>query len=136
VGCGHAGQHCIQRLLRFGQCQVCRVIEQRRVIGVAPRQNLRGIDLHALLTTLHRDHSVHTVMVEAGPGLLGSLCEEDLIDEAVVYIAPLMLGDEQAKSAAAGRVAPTLSAGRRFDLLRVRALGNDVELIYRRPLRD
>jgi riboflavin-specific deaminase-like protein len=102
------------------------------VIGVAPRQNLRGIDLHALLTTLHRDHSVHTVMVEAGPGLLGSLCEEDLIDEAVVYIAPMLLGDEHARAAAAGRLAESLSQARRFTLLRTKRLGNDMELTYRR----
>lgn len=103
------------------------------VLGV--RATATGVDLEGMLRALVERHGVSTVMVEAGPSILGSFLDHDLIDEAVVYIAPLMLGDEQAKSAAAGRVAPTLSAGRRFDLLRVRALGNDVELIYRRPLR-
>lgn len=104
------------------------------VLGV--RASAAGVDLEAMLRAMVERHGVSTVMVEAGPAVLGSFLDHDLIDEAVVYIAPLMLGDEQAKSAAAGRVAPTLSAGRRFDLFRVRALGNDVELIYRRPLRD
>jgi diaminohydroxyphosphoribosylaminopyrimidine deaminase/5-amino-6-(5-phosphoribosylamino)uracil reductase len=101
------------------------------VLGV--RSSGAGIDLEAMLRALVERHGVSTVMVEAGPAILGSFLDHDLIDEAVVYVAPLMLGDELAKSAAAGRVAPTLASGRRLDLLRVRALGNDVELVYTRP---
>ena len=104
------------------------------VLGV--RSSGSGVDLEAMLRALVERHGVSTVMVEAGPAILGSFLDHDLIDEAVVYIAPLMLGDELAKSAAAGRVAPTLASGRRLDLLRVRALGNDVELVYTRPVRQ
>lgn len=92
-----------------------------------------GVDLEAMLRALVKCYGVSTVMVEAGPGILGSFLDHDLIDEAVVYVAPLMLGDELAKSAAAGRVAPTLASGRRLELLRARPLGNDLELVYRRP---
>ncbi|HYE61465.1 MAG TPA: bifunctional diaminohydroxyphosphoribosylaminopyrimidine deaminase/5-amino-6-(5-phosphoribosylamino)uracil reductase RibD [Phycisphaerales bacterium] len=91
-----------------------------------------GIDLAALLRVLAAEHQVATVMVEAGPGLLGSLVEEDLIDEAVIYIAPMLLGDELAKSVAVGRVAEQLKSARRFDLWCVRPVGGDVELTYRR----
>jgi diaminohydroxyphosphoribosylaminopyrimidine deaminase/5-amino-6-(5-phosphoribosylamino)uracil reductase len=71
-------------------------------------------------------------MIEAGGGMLGSLLEADLIDEAVVYLAPLVLGDEQAFSAASGRIAAHLAEGRRFTLLRTMRLGDDLELHYRR----
>lgn len=91
----------------------------------------RGVDLGALLHRLHVSHDVATLLVEAGPGLVGSMLEADLIDEAIVYIAPMMLGDELARSAAAGRVAESLSAAKRFDLWRVKALDGDVELTYR-----
>lgn len=103
------------------------------ILGV--KASAVGVDLEAMLRALAHRHGVATVMVEAGPGILGSFLDLDLIDEAVVYIAPLMLGDELAKSAAAGRVAPTLASGRRLDLLRARKLGNDLELVYRRPAR-
>lgn len=100
------------------------------VLGV--RAGALGVDLEAMLRGLADRHGVATAMIEAGPGLLGSFLDADLIDEAVVYLSPLLLGDELAKSVAAGRVAPTLHAGRRMELLRVKRLGDDVELIYRR----
>jgi diaminohydroxyphosphoribosylaminopyrimidine deaminase/5-amino-6-(5-phosphoribosylamino)uracil reductase len=91
-----------------------------------------GLNLRELLGALARDHGVATVMVESGPGLLGSLFEADLVDEAVVYIAPMLLADEQARSAAVGRVAEKLSNARQFQLCRVKALDGDVEITYRR----
>jgi diaminohydroxyphosphoribosylaminopyrimidine deaminase/5-amino-6-(5-phosphoribosylamino)uracil reductase len=102
------------------------------VLGVPPDPGGRGIDLRAMLEQLWRVRGIATVMVEAGPGLLGSLCDADLIDEAVVYVAPMLLGDELAKGVAAGRLAESLSQARRFDLLRTRRVGHDVELTYRR----
>jgi diaminohydroxyphosphoribosylaminopyrimidine deaminase/5-amino-6-(5-phosphoribosylamino)uracil reductase len=71
-------------------------------------------------------------MVESGPGLLGGLLEQDLVDEAIVYVAPLVLGDDNAKAPAGGRVINTLAEGTRFALMRVRRVGDDVELTYRR----
>ena len=92
----------------------------------------KGLDLEALLRALVNHKQVSTVMVEAGGGMLGSLLEADLIDEAVVHLAPTVLGDEHAFSAATGRIAAHLAEGRRFTLLRTKRLGNDVELHYRR----
>jgi diaminohydroxyphosphoribosylaminopyrimidine deaminase/5-amino-6-(5-phosphoribosylamino)uracil reductase len=92
----------------------------------------RGVDLRALLLHLARDFGVATVMIEAGPRLLGSFFEGDLVDEAVVHVAGMLIGDEQAKSAAAGRVVPRLADARRFTLQRVRPVAGDVELVYRR----
>lgn len=97
----------------------------------------RGLDLRALLGTLWTRHQVATVLVEAGPAILGSLFEHDLIDEAVVYVAPMLLGDEMARSVAVGRIAESLRAARRLRLWRSKIVGEegDVELTYRR-LRD
>lgn len=33
-------------------------------------------------------YGITNLLVEAGPGLLGALFEEDLIHEAIVYVAP------------------------------------------------
>ena len=102
-----------------------------RVVGVPTNPAGRGVDLLALLGMLHADCAVSTVLLESGPALLGSMLEADLIDEAVVYVAPMMLGDEFARAAAVGRVADNLSAAKRFRLSRVKALDGDVELTYR-----
>ncbi len=89
-----------------------------------------GLDLRAALQTLHREAGVSSVLVEGGAGLLGSLFEADVVDTAIAYIAPLLLGDELARSVAVGRVAAALSAGVTLRLGRVRRVGEDVELTY------
>lgn len=103
-----------------------------RVMGVPSAGLNKGLDLGLLLRALVEKAGVSTVMIEAGGGMLGSLLEADLIDEAVVYLAPMVLGDERAIAAATGRIAGALSEGRRFDLLRAKRLGGDIELHYRR----
>jgi len=92
-----------------------------------------GVDLRLLMEHLVRTHDVAHVMVEAGPGLLGSLFEADLVDEALVYVAPMLLGDEMARSVVAGLVAASLANGRAMRLVRTKAIAGDVELTYRRP---
>jgi diaminohydroxyphosphoribosylaminopyrimidine deaminase/5-amino-6-(5-phosphoribosylamino)uracil reductase len=107
-----------------------------QILGTHAGPSGRGLDLRHLLSQLSVKHEIATLMTECGPGLMGSLFEEDLVDEAVVYIAPMLLGDEMARSAAAGRVAEHLSQGRRFTLWRTKRLGNDIELTYRRVYRS
>ncbi len=100
-----------------------------RLLGVP--EGPGGLDLRRLLGSLSAEHAISTLLVEAGPAMVGSLLDQDLIDECVVYVAPMMLGDELARSAAAGRVAQSLSAATRLRLWRVRRCGEDVELTYR-----
>ncbi len=95
-------------------------------------EDIHGLHLPMLLDTLWNRCGFSTVMLESGPGLLGAMFEKDLIDEAVVYIAPLLLGDEMAKSVATGCVTSSLLEGRRFSLVSTKRLGDDVELVYRR----
>lgn len=102
-------------------------------VGLLPTPGcLDRLDLQALLELLASEHKVSTVLVEAGSGLLGSMFEADLIDEAFVYIAPLLLGDEHAPAAAHGRAVERLDGGRPMRLIHTRRLGDDVELWYRR----
>ncbi len=89
-----------------------------------------GVD--GVLRRLVDQYQAANVLIEAGPGLLGRLFDADLVDEAHVYIAPMLLGDEQAKPAVRGRVAERLSDGKRFTLDRVKRIGEDVLCEYRR----
>lgn len=94
----------------------------------------RGLDLRLILRTLRQKHDTSTVLVEAGPRLLGGLIEDDVVDVAIVYIAPMMLADGEAAPAAVGRVAPQLTDARRWSLARVKRLGDDIELTYLRSI--
>lgn len=92
------------------------------------------VDVAAILRHLAEVHHATNVMIEAGPGLLGRMFDADLIDEAHVYIAPKLLGDEHAKPAARGRDVPLLSDARTFALERLKRIGDDALLVYRRRL--
>jgi len=51
-----------------------------------------AIDLHAVLRML-ASRGINEVQVEAGPTLCGALFAEGLVDELLLYVAPVLLGD-------------------------------------------
>lgn len=83
-----------------------------------------------LLRHLVDQYDATNVLVEAGAGLLGRLFASDLVDEAMVFIAPKLLGDDEAVPVARGRSLGRLSDASQFRLGRVRQLGDDVMLQY------
>ena len=101
------------------------------IIGVRADER-GGIDLGHMLERLSADFGVASVLVEAGPRLLGSLMRDDLIDEAVVYIAPLLFGDEMARSSIEGHIVGSLAGVPRFGVHCVTRVGDDIEVTYRR----
>lgn len=107
-----------------------RVLRVGRMVG--------GVDVREAVGRLWTEHGVASVLVEAGPRVLGSLLEADLIDEAFIHIAPMVLGDAEAMGAAVGRNAPRLADARRLSVVRSRVIGGDVEVWCRRqtPTRD
>lgn len=58
--------------------------------------------LESLVSTLASEYGFSTVMVEAGGGLLGQLLKANLVNAALVFTAPRLLGDAHAPSAARG----------------------------------
>jgi diaminohydroxyphosphoribosylaminopyrimidine deaminase/5-amino-6-(5-phosphoribosylamino)uracil reductase len=50
------------------------------------------VDLQALMRML-AEQQVNEVMVEAGPTLNGELLQQNLVDELIVYMAPVIMGD-------------------------------------------
>lgn len=51
------------------------------------------VDLAAVLSYLAAQREINEVLVEAGPILSGALLQARLIDELVIYMAPILLGD-------------------------------------------
>jgi diaminohydroxyphosphoribosylaminopyrimidine deaminase / 5-amino-6-(5-phosphoribosylamino)uracil reductase len=129
---------CDEAILRSGLCddKVAALAEAGvEVMGVPTLPlagGLVGVDIEAILRELVTRFDATNVLVEAGAGLIGSILEKDLADELVVYIAPLLLGDELAKAVAAGRVVSSLSMGRTYKLRQLKRVGDDIELIYAR----
>ncbi|MDE2155278.1 MAG: bifunctional diaminohydroxyphosphoribosylaminopyrimidine deaminase/5-amino-6-(5-phosphoribosylamino)uracil reductase RibD [Xanthomonadaceae bacterium] len=88
-----------------------------------------GLDLHAVLALL-AGRSCNEVQVEAGPVLCGALFAAGLVDELLLYVAPLLLGD----SARALLHLPTLTgmaARWRLQIIEQRQFGGDWRLRLR-----
>lgn len=92
--------------------------------------NRPGLDLDAILADL-ADREVNRVMVEAGAKLAGSFLAQDLVDELVVYQAPMLLGNAARPACALSEVA-ALDDARRWQLSAVDAFDQDVRLTLRR----
>ncbi|MCC8442812.1 bifunctional diaminohydroxyphosphoribosylaminopyrimidine deaminase/5-amino-6-(5-phosphoribosylamino)uracil reductase RibD [Xanthomonas cannabis] len=85
-------------------------------------------DLAAVLALLAR-RGINEVHVEAGATLGGALLQAGLVDELLVYLAPVLLGDT-ARPLLAGLGVETLAQRHALQLRDVRQLGQDLRLRY------
>jgi len=60
------------------------------------------IDLDELLSLLGKKQ-ITSVLVEGGSTLLGSLCDLNVVDKMTVFIAPIIIGGEKARTAIGGK---------------------------------
>ena len=65
-------------------------------------------------------------MVEGGGILLGSLFDEGLVDKIIAFIAPIIIGGEEAKMAVGGKGVEKLVDANRLERVRVERLGKDL----------
>ncbi len=85
------------------------------------------VDLHALATLLGQ-RDIQSVLVEGGSVLNQSLFAAGLIDRAMIYIAPKILGGNDGLGLFSGQGVDRLEDGLQLRDLRVTCLGDDVLL--------
>lgn len=68
----------------------------------AHRTLVRCGDVAHILRELAQDHGIQSVMVEAGGQLVADLLEKNLVDECVIYLAPMITGGLPAVASAGG----------------------------------
>jgi len=96
--------------------------------------NAQGkVDLAAMLRDLAA-RGVNELHVEAGHKLNGSLLREGLVDEMLIYMAPMLLGP----GLGLAQVGPfeTLAQGLKLDFMSVEQLRPDLRIVARVPGRD
>lgn len=89
---------------------------------------LASRDLRAALESLH-GRGIRRVYVEAGPTLVSALIAEDLVDEYLVYVAPMLLGGPRLAITELG--IGTIADARHLTTVAVEQLGDDLLLTLR-----
>jgi diaminohydroxyphosphoribosylaminopyrimidine deaminase / 5-amino-6-(5-phosphoribosylamino)uracil reductase len=83
------------------------------------------IDLVDLMKVLG-ERQITSVLVEAGGILLGSLFDSGLVDKVVAFLAPMIIGGEEARPAVAGKGFSRLTDCAKLKQLKVDRVGEDV----------
>jgi diaminohydroxyphosphoribosylaminopyrimidine deaminase/5-amino-6-(5-phosphoribosylamino)uracil reductase len=87
------------------------------------------VDLATVLEELAR-REINDVFVEAGPGLAGSLLQQNLVDELVIYQAPHIMGSETATMFTTPNWTQ-LSDRRELEIIERREIGDDHRITAR-----
>lgn len=109
---------------RAASKQRIRALENKKVkVWVLPSKKSQ-VSLNHLLSRLAREE-VTTLLVEGGGEVSGSFLREGLIDQVAFYIAPLLIGGENAPGILRGKGAARLSGAWGLRKTSVRKIGPD-----------
>ena len=71
------------------------------------------------------------VLIEGGGRILGSAFDQGLVDEAIVFIAPRLIGGSGAPSALSGKGVSLIAQSRRLENMKIRRIGPDMLYHFR-----
>ncbi|GAG80415.1 unnamed protein product, partial [marine sediment metagenome] len=83
------------------------------------------VDLEKLLKVLGQ-REITSVLVEGGGILLGSLFDGGLVDKVIAFIAPIIIGGKEAKTAASGKGVDKVVDSLKLERVSVEKLGEDL----------
>ena len=83
------------------------------------------VDVKRLLKTLG-EREITSVLVEGGGTLLGSLFDYRLVDKVVAFIAPIIIGGKEAKTAVAGKGVDKVVDSIRLERVSLEKFGDDL----------
>jgi len=86
-----------------------------------------ALDLNRVLEELGK-RSIQTVMVEGGPSLAGLLIEAGLVNKVTFFVAPMIIGGQDALSAIGGAGAERIADALQLEQVEVRQHGRDIEV--------
>ncbi|MFC2047384.1 bifunctional diaminohydroxyphosphoribosylaminopyrimidine deaminase/5-amino-6-(5-phosphoribosylamino)uracil reductase RibD [Chloroflexota bacterium] len=83
------------------------------------------VDLAKLLEALG-ERGITSVFVEGGGILLGSLFDFKLVDKVIAFIAPIIIGGKEAKTAVSGKGVDKVANSLKLECVRTEKLGEDL----------
>lgn len=107
---------------------------QPGVENLAIARGPAGLDLHAALAALAA-RGINEVQTEAGATLCGALLRAGLVDELLLYIAPVLLG-ERGRPLLAGIDPVSMAERLSMSCIETRRIGEDIRLLLRHVKSD
>jgi len=105
-----------------------------RIVAIGPGIEGRP-DFETMFKTLREELGCHYVLCEGGGRLAMSLLEAGYIDEFHLYLAPLIMGDNEAKPLFNGRAPLSLEDALSMRVCAVNAFSGDICAVLRPPLK-
>lgn len=99
--------------------------EKRGVIFI--RMDETSISIKSLLKTLY-DKGIRSLLVEGGGSVNDSFLRSGLFNQVIIYLAPLLIGSENAPSSFSGLGIATLEHAARLTFKKVEYIGNDLKI--------
>ncbi len=96
-------------------------------VWVLPDEDGR-VNLTALVQRLG-EHEVTTLLVEGGSTVLGAFFDQGLVHKVLAFIAPLIIGGNEAPTPVGGQGAERLASAWRLERVELKRLGEDVLII-------
>jgi len=90
-------------------------------------QQSSALDLASVLQELG-NRSIQSVLVEGGPLLAGLMLEAGLVNKVTFFVAPIIIGSQDAPSAIGGSGVERVAEAPQLDLLEIRQHSRDVEI--------
>lgn len=90
-------------------------------------EKLSYIDLKTVLSKLADTYECNDVLIEAGPTLSGAFLQANLVDEIILYIAPIIMGNKEQSSF---RLPPLqqLTQAHSVNISDIRTIGKDIKV--------
>ncbi|MSS26693.1 bifunctional diaminohydroxyphosphoribosylaminopyrimidine deaminase/5-amino-6-(5-phosphoribosylamino)uracil reductase RibD [Desulfovibrio sp. PG-178-WT-4] len=101
-----------------------------RVLALGPGPH-GGPDFREMFRALRQDLGCPYVLCEGGGRLALALLEAGFVDEFRLHLAPLVLGDNEARPLFAGRAPQSLSEALRLRISRTSLCGDDIHILLR-----
>jgi diaminohydroxyphosphoribosylaminopyrimidine deaminase/5-amino-6-(5-phosphoribosylamino)uracil reductase len=102
-------------------------LQALRSRGVEVVAQSSALDLASVLDDLGK-RTLSSVLVEGGPSLAGLLLEAGLINKITFFVAPIIVGGQDAPSAIAGSGVEKITEASRLERIRIEQHGDDVEI--------
>lgn len=90
-----------------------------------PSEEEGMVDLTELLKALGK-RGITSVLVEGGGILLGSLFDWGLVDKVIAFVAPIIIGGKDAKTAVAGEGVDKVAGSLKLERIKLETIGEDL----------